>query len=126
MPLIDLSAEERAVVGQCLTALATGAFIPFWEMHAITGLTPAEAASVAWRWPEVDERNWLDERAIYSALTWAHWKALDRELWPRYVAVSPTEVERVRRKWLRESTPTYLDRLRNLVEPPGRSCSTNL
>jgi hypothetical protein len=118
MPLVDLSHEERDIVGQALRALAYGSYPPDGEFHTLTGLTRQEAADVADRWPDVDEAVQLDRQAIHCALSLvpltARWDAVSR-----FLAVSREEIRHVERKWRREIKRTYLDHLRTLVTPPS-------
>src|SRR5688572_26821147 len=98
MPLVDLSHEERDIVGQALRALAYGPYPPDWEFHTLTGLTRQDAADVADRWPNVDEAEELDRQAIHCALWLVTLAARWEEVSPRYIAVDRDQVRYVERK----------------------------
>jgi len=117
MALCDLSQMEREIVGQCVCALADGPFLPDGEFHTITGFFRPQIAEVADCWPVVDEGIHSHRRAIHAslaALLYGPIRHFDR--WHEYITAERSEVERIARKWWRESPPAnYLDHLRRLI-----------
>ena len=56
MPLVDLDDRERDIVHRCLKVAADeSAVFPEWEFATIFGLTRAEVAAIADRWPALDD-----------------------------------------------------------------------
>ena len=113
MPLIDLSAEERRVVFECLSAAATGPFFPDWEFHTLFGIERRDVKAVVDAWPAVDETSENVVLAINNSMNnllgYPHGR--DRE-WRQYISVSPEEVARIFGKWRGEQISGYFEGLR--------------
>jgi hypothetical protein len=122
MALCDLSQFEREIVGQCIRALVDGPFLPDWEFHTLTGLFRPQIAEVAERWSSVDEAIDLHRRAIHASLaTLLYGPIRQFDRWHEYIAADRAEIERIARKWWRESPPaSYVDHLRRLIRVDER------
>ncbi|WP_146009469.1 hypothetical protein [Deinococcus planocerae] len=103
MALERLTARERFLLGQCLSAAAEG---PFFDdddgFDTIFGVSLEEVAEVAHAWPHVDDNEEIVELVINNAvanlLGYPHGRMKD---WPKFISAPPGEIRRVLSKWRR-------------------------
>jgi hypothetical protein len=86
---MTLSADDTRLIGACLHAVANGPFIPDWEFSILMGVTRAEYAAVAARWPEVDRRAEDVRLSVLNGLNNLTGYPSDHEdQWDRYIPVA--------------------------------------
>jgi hypothetical protein len=109
MSLRDLTADERAVVRQCLKAAADGPFFPDWEFEILFGITRADVRSVQESWPP-DRPDQMTRTAINHSLNnLLHYPHRKNEAWSNLISVSRSEVHRIYQKWKGRSVDRYID-----------------
>ncbi len=95
---------ERDVVLRCLRAAAEGPFFPDWEFHALFGLERAVVATVAARWPNVDDATEDVHLAIDNSLgNLIGYPHNEGEAIRDWIGEPLEEIERIFSKW-RSST----------------------
>ncbi|WP_426750708.1 hypothetical protein [Myxococcus sp. Y35] len=93
--------DDERVIQECLRAAVDGPFFPDWEFPVLFGLERAEVAAILASWPACDApedqalaiRNTLNNLLGYPHRKW--------DIWPRYISVSPEEVDAVFARWRR-------------------------
>ncbi len=99
-----MNEKQSQLIGECLTAAATGPFFPEWEFSTLFGLQRTEVADIAALWPDVneaDETVWL---AINNAFANLLGYPIDKpQEWPHYLSVSPAELKVVFDRWRNSS-----------------------
>jgi hypothetical protein len=113
MALVDLSAEERQVVFECLRATVSGPFFPDWEFHTLFGIERSDMKAIVDAWPAIDDSSENVSLAINNSLNnllgYPH--GHNRE-WLKYVSVPPEEVARIFKKWRGEPVSNSFEGLR--------------
>jgi hypothetical protein len=86
---MTLSADDVRLIGACLHAVANGPFIPDWELSILMGMTRAECAAVAARWPEVNLQDEDVRLSVANGLNHLVGYPIDEEdQWDRYIPVA--------------------------------------
>ena len=108
MGLANLREEERQVVLQCLRAAVEGPFFPEWEFHTIFGLTREEVRAVLLSWPDLVEADQSVVVAINNSFNnlLGYPTENARELWSKYISVTPMELALIFDKWKGRSSRT--------------------
>jgi hypothetical protein len=102
MPLSGLTDREAEVVLRCLRAAVEGPFFPEWEFHVLIGLSRAEVAALAARWPNIDDTETQVQGAINNALNnLLGYPHNEPEAFRERVGESVQEVKRIFAKWRR-------------------------
>jgi hypothetical protein len=107
MGLKHLTKDEQQIVLRCIRAIVEGPFLCEGDFHSIIGLERSEAATVASRWPSVDESEEDVHLAINNSmnalLIWFGWQDEDpasgSTLLRHWTGATPEEIERVFEKW---------------------------
>lgn len=85
--------KQLHIIGECLTAAASGRFIPDWEFSALFGLELREVADIAAAWPHVDQNEETVTLAINNSFGTLTGYPIDRpEEWHDYISVTPEEL----------------------------------
>ena len=103
-----LSGQEMSVSCECLKAAAYGPFFidesaddPYWEIHALFGLSINELREIADSCPNIDMHNENIKLAINNSfnnlLGYPH--GSDEPTWSKYISIPPEEVDRIFKKW---------------------------
>jgi hypothetical protein len=83
---MTLSDDDKRFIGACLKAVANGPFIPDWEFRTLMGVSRAECAAIAARWPDVDRRAEDVQLAVLNGLNNLAGYPIDHgDEWDRYV-----------------------------------------
>jgi hypothetical protein len=117
----ELDEREMSVVYECLKAAAYGPFFvdenaddPYWEIHALFGLSITELREIADSCPNIDMVNENVKLAINNSfnnlLGYPH--GCDQLTWSKYISVPPEEVARIFKKWRGEYIENYFDGMR--------------
>jgi hypothetical protein len=94
---MTLSDSDIRLIGACLHAVANGPFIPDWEFGTLMGLTRAECASVAARWPSVDLADNEVRRAVMNSVNHLVGYPIDHEdQWDHYIPASHEAISALR------------------------------
>jgi hypothetical protein len=108
---VNLSEQEREIIGECLKAVAYGPFFidskatddPYWEISTLFGLTINELRMIADNWSKADMSCEKSRVAVNNCLVnllgYPHGSS--QEVWSKYISVSPDELERILQKWKR-------------------------
>lgn len=112
MDLHQISASDKALIGQVLRAAADGPFFPDWEFHTLFGLTRKEMRSVADAWPNVDLDS-LDvalavNQAFNNLLGYPHRKDA---VWSQWISVDRSQLNQLLSRLRNASSESYFDRL---------------
>lgn len=107
MGLECLTRDECEVVLRCIRAVVEGPFLCEGDFHSIIGLHRSEAATVAPRWPAVDESEEDVQLAINNSLNalliWFGWQDDDPDsasiILQQGTGVTPSGIERIFEKW---------------------------
>jgi len=111
LPLADLSAEELAVVRECLKCIAEGSAIPHdWEFQTLFGIEPSDVQAVLSEWPQVDDSEQRVYLAINNSMNSLLGLISDREL-ARYIPYSKGEIGDAFRKWKGSISDGYFDEI---------------
>jgi hypothetical protein len=98
--LAQLDERERQIIFECLRAAADGPFFPEWEFHTLFGLERKEVKHFAEMCPEIDDSNEQAAKAISNSMN--HLIGYPHKMgkaWQEFISASPSEVERIFRKW---------------------------
>jgi hypothetical protein len=86
---MTLSDDDIRLIGACLTAIASGPFIPDWEFQTLMGVTREECAAVAVGWPDVDWRVQDVQLSVLNGLSHLMGYPIDDEdQWDLYIPVA--------------------------------------
>jgi hypothetical protein len=101
MSLANLDERERNVVRECLQAAVEGPFFPEWEFQTIFGITRDDVRRVLRSWPELNEADKDVTLAINNSLNnlLGYPARNKREMWPRFISVSPMELAGIFDRW---------------------------
>ena len=102
LALVDLNSHEREVVRECLHAAAYGPFFPESQFETIFfGLSRDQVKRILSLWPDVNESDEHVVEAINNSINnlLGYPTRNKRELWPKFVSVSHTELSRILDKW---------------------------
>lgn len=95
----QMSHDEMQLIGECLSAIVDGSFIPEWEFQTIMGLNREQVAEIAAQWPSY-EPNGKTYSAVNNTLNnlrgYPHGK--EQELRDR-LSVTPDKFEKLCEKW---------------------------
>jgi hypothetical protein len=100
MALTQMSASDRGVIFQCLTAAARGPFFSDVDLSILFGLDRRELLGIVSRIPRIDDTEPNVRRAIGNTLSdllgYPHGKG---DEWSNWISASPAEVEQVAARW---------------------------
>jgi hypothetical protein len=105
LKLLELPAQDVAVIGICVRAVADGPFLPEWEMHALVGFDRADLRRIADSWPpsapgtEAEAAAW---GCLNNLLRYPHgrWDA-----WSEFIPVSPAHLRLLFDRWIAAQDP---------------------
>lgn len=129
MALIDVSAEDRAVIRQVMLALVRGPFLGDDDFERRIGVRRAQVDAVLRWWPDVDDH--ADDGSVCIAINNSLYEACSRlrvkpREWGIWFPVSPEQVREVYVRWARARGwsvigPRGTAGARARGESPGRS-----
>src|SRR5438105_4751372 len=100
MALAKMSASDRRIIFQCLTAAARGLFFSDADLSILFGLDRRELLGIVARIPHIDDTEPNVRRVIghtlLDLLCYPHGK---RDQWGNWISASPEEVEAVADRW---------------------------
>jgi hypothetical protein len=109
--IANLDEREREAVRECLAATVYGPFFPEWEFETIFfGLSREDVRRVLLSWPTLNEADESVVRAVNNTFNnlLGYPTRNKRELWPKFISVSHSELARIFDKWKgRTSRDTY-------------------
>jgi hypothetical protein len=99
--LANLDDREREVVRECLRTAVDSSFFPEWEFQTIFGIERDEVKRVLTSWPNLDEKDPIVTLAINNSFNnvLGYPARNKREIWPKFISVSPMELARIFDKW---------------------------
>jgi hypothetical protein len=104
-PLDRLTAEDVAVIRECLEAAVSGPFFDEWEFSTlIGGMSRGEVAAVLQRWPDAANPEAQDV-AVNDVLGNLLGYPFGPQLWQQHLRVSPDVVGAVLARWRGEQEP---------------------
>jgi hypothetical protein len=100
MALAKMSASDRGIIFECLTAAARGPYFSDADLSILFGLDRRELLRIVARIPRIDDSEPSVRRAIghtlINLLGYPHGKG---DEWSNWISVSPDEVEQVATRW---------------------------
>jgi hypothetical protein len=104
MPIKDLSEDEKAVVLQCLRAIAESELIDDWEMQTRLGVTRKTLREVISSWPNIDDTavDSAESLAINNCMNEiCHGVRVPPDEWKQWFTVTKAQILNAYRKWAR-------------------------
>jgi hypothetical protein len=100
MALVKMSASDRRIIFECLTAVASGPFFSDADLSILFWLDRRELLEIVARIPRIDDSEPNVRRVIgytlLNLLRYPHGKGAE---WSNWISVSPEEVEQVDARW---------------------------
>ena len=100
MALAKMTAADRRIIFECLSAAASGPFFSDGELSILFGLHRHELLGIVARIPRIDDSEasvrWAIGHTLLNLIGYPHGK---RREWSNWISVSPAEVEQVADRW---------------------------
>lgn len=102
MALQHCTADDRKLIGECLTAAVEGPFFPDWEFSTLFGLDRADVAEVRKLWPNVSDEDQRVALAVSNTLgNLIGYPHRQEKEWSRFISVPPEHLAEVLKRWQR-------------------------
>jgi hypothetical protein len=105
LKLLELPAQDVAVIGTCVRADADGPFFPDWEIHTLLGFDHADLRRIADSWPpsvpgtEAESAAW---GCLNNLLGYPHGR---RDVWSEFIPVTPEHLRSLFDRWIASQDP---------------------